>query len=80
MVTCDCHFTRPKRAIGRWRPYMAFIVGFLVRRSGGWETLRSRFRRPLMRTSTRHFPWIVLVIGATSWFAMWAVYSQMVLA
>lgn len=59
---------------------MASIVGFLVRRPGGWETLRSRFGRPHMRTSTRTFPWIMLVIGAASWFAVWAVYSQMVLA
>lgn len=33
-----------------------------------------------MRSSIRPFPWIIVVFGATSWFALWAVYSQIVLA
>lgn len=58
---------------------MVFIVGFLVRRSGGWETLRSRFGRSHMRSAVRSNPWAIIAIGVTSWFALWAVYSQLVL-
>lgn len=49
-----------------------------LRRLG--DAARSRFGRSHMRSSVRPFPWIIVTIGATSWFALWAVYSQLVLA
>jgi len=56
---------------------MLFIVGFLARRSGGWETSRSRFGRSDMRSAMRSNIGAIIAIGAISWFALRALYSQL---
>lgn len=59
---------------------MSYIVGFHVRRSGGWETLRSRFGITHMKiTHACASPWALIVSGATAWFGLWALYGYAVM-
>jgi hypothetical protein len=47
-----------------------------VKRSGGWETLRAPASETLMKTAqAQPYPWMFFVIGATTWFGLWAIYG-----
>jgi hypothetical protein len=59
-------------------PYIHIIVGFrceAFRRLG--DAVRSRFEDRTMKIAPlRSYPWLLVVLGAAAWFALWAAYSS----